>query len=270
MSKFFARTYMWSQGIDKYQFREVMNRIQPKVKYLATTKEFHFSCLDVSYYLRRGTITKLSFKISEKDISRFFKMDNIYKGTPESDMPYKMIKEQELEGLEDFYDDVYFGICFLQQYYFLSKKILKMVKRQNHIYRLHRADTPWYELSLIPINRNGGRKAGLGFNNPRLNREEKETLLDNLSRYDQIVEHYAASDVSLLKFIKMHKDLSKLGNLLPEKLQKSFMRSEEGLTWYWHSIRYNYEVKHGLETNPGLQEILEQQVKYNFPFEPME
>lgn len=269
MSKLFAKSYMWTKGADKNEIREVLSS-PVKVRYLTKTKEFHFVCVDFITLLVSNLKEQeqYSFKVKEEDISRFFKIDSMYEDAKMEEIDYKTLKNLEIGDLEDFYDDMYINLCFVQFYYYLSKDILKGIKRQAHIWKLGRTKTPWCTLTMIPVNRAGGRPVGGGkFGNCYLKREEKDALLDNLARYDEIVSHYAASEVSLDKFTYMHKELAKLGNLLPEWMQKPFMKREEGITWYWHAIRYAYKKQHGLELNPTAEEIKKYQKKYQFPFE---
>ena len=267
MSKLFANSFMWMKGLDKDLVREAELSIPVKIRYLRFTKEYHFQGLDILTWLQTAETEVADFKIKETEISQFLKMDLFYNDVSVEETDYRTLQRAETVGLEDFYDDVYLNLCFIQRFYYLSKAILKEAKRQAHIWALGRAKSPWFMLTAIPVNKHGGRPiGGGGFGDCYLKREEQEILLDNLERYDSIIGKYAKTETSLLKFIYMHKELAKLGNKLPEWMQKPFMKREEGLTWYWHAVRYAYKKANGLELKPTAEEIKAYQKKYGFPF----
>lgn len=271
MSKLYAKSYMWTKGIDKDDVREFELSFPVKVRYLKKTKEYHFQCLDVIQWLISGQRAKetCDFRIKEEIISRFFSVDKLILEKRIEEIDYKAVKAMEIGDLDDFYDDQYLNLCFIQYHYYLSKEILKDIKRRAHIWALGRVESPWFALTAIPINKHGGRPiGGGGFGDPYISLEEQARLLENLEMYDKIISKYIKSDVSLLKFIDMHKQLSKLGNRLPEWMQKPFMKREEGLTWYWHALRYNYKKENGLELKPTEDEIRQMQLKYGFPWTP--
>ena len=269
MSKLYTRAFMWAKNLDKDEVREAELSIPVKVRHLRKTKEYHFQCLDILSWLMSEPheMERFDFKVKEEDINRFFRIDVFLKDVKVEETDYKYVKKLELEGLEDFYDDQYMNLCFIQQFYYLSKDILKEIKRRAHVWALGKAKSPWYSLTAIPINKHGGRPiGGGGFSECSLKRSDKELMLENLKRYDEIIKKYAKSDVSIEKFVYMHKELAKLGNLLPEWLQKPFMKKEEGIRWYWHAIRYEYKKANGLTLEPSAEEIRKYQRRYGFPF----
>lgn len=273
MSKLYAKAFIWAKSLEKSEIREAEQAIPAKVRYLRKTKEFHFQCLDALTWLMSDPREQeiINFKIKEEYISRFFRFDVFLKETVIEETDYREVKKQEMTGIDDFYDDQYVSLCFLQNFYYLSKDIVKEIKRRAHVWALGKTKSPWYSLSMIPLNKHGGRPfKGMDFSHCYLTKEDRERLLDNLDRYDSIIKKCAASDVSLERFVYMHKEFAKLGNLLPEWMKRPFMKREEGLKWYWHAVRYSYKKANGLILEPSAEEIRKYQKRYGFPFDEKE
>lgn len=267
MSKLFVDRYLECYPtLDIEKIKELEFRFPTKIRYVSKTHEFHIKCFDMFGYLKYGDEVQADFKVDEQAFlgQQLFKIDkkSISFDERERDLPHTMIRDIE-KG--DLYDDEYLNICFFQKFYYFSPQIVRQIIKLAHLNRLHRVPSAWMTLTQYTYEKHGGRKPG---SRNRISEEDREILLDNLSRYDAIVKKYAESDVSLDKFIYMHQQLAKLSNDdLPDKLQRKFMKTKTGLYWYWRSLRYIYAEEKDENT---LKEIIENQKKYDFPFDEVE
>lgn len=268
MSKLFVDRFIGCYPtIDIEEIKALEFKIPARIRYVSKTKEFHIKCFDVISYLKFGDECQADFKVKENVFlsQQLFKIDKnlVSDDSRERDLPHEMIRG--IEKGEDLYDDEHINICFFQKFYYFTPRIVKQIVKSAHLNRLKRIPSAWVSLTPYTYEKHGGRPFGSVNKIPD---EERENLLENLERYDAIVNKIASSDVSLEKFVYMHKQLAKLGRELPPFLQKSFMRSETGLFWYWCSLRYKYCKKHNLPSLISLDDIVKNQEKYGFPWVP--
>ena len=266
MSKLYAVAYMREHGMDVEKFREAMSSIPAKIRILKRSHAYVIRCLSVYYYIKGQIIQEEEFTISEKNLYRLISADVRWTAEDQRDLmsDSRFIKEVEKEDLPINH---YWNVCFLQRFFTLNSNTLKKVRTQYHLKELGRAESSWFQMMPKPANRHGGRPEG---SKTKIPEEDHEILLDNLSRYNQIVKRYVEHGCED-KFVYMHKQLRKLPNAeLPGILKMPFMQSEIRIRWYYYSLRYRYKVSIGVPKeiiDPGYGELKERAVKYGYPFD---
>ena len=120
----------------------------------------------------------VNYKISEPDLKRLISIDSYSKEDKEV---FKFsLREVEQHDLDD---DTYNSISVCQYYFNLSDRILRLAKKQEHLYRLKRVDSPYLKLKNRQIHTNGGRPKG---SKNKIDTERLEYLRAN---YDRIIQN---------------------------------------------------------------------------------
>jgi hypothetical protein len=100
----------------------------------------------------------------------------------------------------DLDDDTYNSISVCQYYFNLSDRVLKLAKRQEHLYRLKRVESPYLKLKPRQIHSKGGRPRG---SKNKIDTERLEYLRAN---YDMIVNNCVRHNWPD-EYISLHKEL---------------------------------------------------------------
>lgn len=269
MSKLFANTLIKEQNLDLEQLREAILSVPVRIRYTDYNKSYHITSLNTYFYIKSSgqEVEQEDFAVFEPDLLKMVSFDELLTDDSKKDLGQdtRFIKEVEKDGTELAINH-YWNISFIQRFFTLTKLTLKKVKKQRHLWKLGREKSPWIALTPIPANRHGGRPFG---SKTKLTDEEHERLLGNLERYDSIVKKYIEKGI-IDRFVELHKDLRKLpAEELPEALNKRFMKSEEGIRYYYFALRYEYKVSIGVPEgiiNPCAEDIAEKAKKYDFPF----
>lgn len=137
----------------------------------------------------------VNYKISEPDLKRLISIDSYSKEDKEV---FKFsLREVEQHDLDD---DTYNSISVCQYYFNLSNRILRLAKKQEHLYRLKRVESPYLKLRPRQIHTNGGRPKG------SKNRVDSDRLEYLKANYDKIIQNCIRHNWPD-EYISLHKEL---------------------------------------------------------------
>ena len=271
MSKLYANAYLKKAEIELNWLREQSQKFPPEIRYVKRSQSYKIRCLDFYKFFKSDqTVLELAEQtVQEKDLFFMFSVDAKFGEEEKKDLSSDLtfIKDIEYKAT-DLGINEYTNICFVQRFYALTPYVLKLVRRKHHVYLLHKTDTAWTPINLIPYGKHGGRPVG---SKTKLSEEEHERLIDNLARYDSIVNHYVSKGIED-RFVDYLLDLSHLPEEeLPDLLKMPFIKNRNGRKWYFYALRYAYKRQNGVpkeKINPNEEQLLKMSQKYEFPFEP--
>lgn len=151
----------------------------PTIRYTKTDNSFTINTLDSvdDYYL--------NYKVAESDLLRMIGID-FYDKDEQAELFYKRllpsVEQRELD------DDTFNSVSVCQWYYNLSPRVLKLAKRQAHLHRLRRVESPVLTLSPRVFHSKGGRPKG------SRNKVDEDRLEYLRSKYDEIVKNCVKHD----------------------------------------------------------------------------
>lgn len=222
MSKLFATYLMNTNNIEPDELARVFDgefSSGATGKYLSSKKQFEFKVLDFYSYMQDRTVFFYKVKIDEVDLNRMLRIDN-YSDDEKNELYYhQLLTKYEQVELDD---DVYWGISILQYFFHLSTRTMKDMKRQVHLFELHRVATKNVVLKKWKLHSSGGRKIGSVTN----------IEWQNIENADRIIQSCVEKDF-YQEFMDLHRELI--------RARKTDL-SITGAKWKFYILRYKWKL----------------------------
>ena len=248
MSRLFATFLMNTNNIEPDELARVFSgefnsgELNITGKYLSNKKQFEFKVLDFYSYMQDRSVFFYNVKIDEVDLLRMLRIDN-YSDDEKNELYYhKLLTQYEQVDLDD---DVYWGISILQYFFHISTRTLADMKKQAHLFKLHRVPTKNVYLKLWKLHSNGGRKLGSVSGIEWQNIENADRIINTCVEKDRFQE-----------FMDLHREL-----IRAHKTDLSIT----GAKWKFYILRYKWKLSNDFLTrNPDYEkQLIDKNNQYN-------
>lgn len=229
MSKLFAKFLMNENKISADDLAKIFYERQIVARYFKLNKVYQFRVLDFYEYVRTGNVWFISVKIEEADLLRMISIDNFNEDEKNELYYHKLLSSSgNSEGLEqkELDDDVFWGISLLQYFFHISRHTLILIRRQFHLYKLYKEESPYFELKERILHSNGGRPVGTAGMMTEADKQNFENL-------DRIIKTCVEKD-RYIEFMDLHKSLIRC---------RQTKLSLTGAKWKFRILRYQWRLE---------------------------